>query len=203
MTLTKLGLTAIAVLGMALTANAVTILSPGTQGTQYELGTIDPGQPSGGGLKAADQAEITQLIGMNVSTTATVGANFFARSANAFNPLPAPILATAKSGGPNTDSNFVFDGIYVVIDVGAGYNYLIAKWDGPNNAAQAWDIAGLTGLIKVPYAFDLGDPGHARNMTAWTIWNPTTSVPDGGSAIALLGMSMVGVEVLRRRFFNA
>src|SRR4029078_4544807 len=98
---------------------------------------------------------------------ATVGANFFARSGNAFNPLPAPILATAKSGGPNTDGDFVFNGIYVVIDVGAGYNYLIAKWDGPNNAAQAWDIAGLTGLIYVPYAFDFGDPDHAPHITAW------------------------------------
>ena len=41
-------------------------------------------------------------------------------------------------------------------------------------------------------------------MTGWTLLNPTQqTVPDSGSAIALLGMALVGIEGLRRKLGSA
>jgi len=45
-------------------------------------------------------------------------------------------------------------------------------------------------------------------MTGWTLLKATTgtpfqTVPDGGSAIALLGIALIGLEALRRKLRTA
>jgi hypothetical protein len=203
-TITKLGLSAIAAVAMAYNASAIqiTFLDPNVSGTAYQLGTIDPGQPDTyGGLVNTDVYEVNKLIGMALNATATDSGNTYVRSGNSFSPLPAATATGAVSASGGGISTTTVSGVsYAVIHLApGGNNYLVAKWDGPNNAAMAWDIAGLTGDIYVVQNDDLGDIGNARGMTGWTLMNAgTVTVPDGGATVAMLGM-VLGVFALARR----
>ena len=49
------------------------------------------------------------------------------------------------------------------------------------------------------FAADLAGPTGLTGSQAWQL-RTEQSVPDGGSAIALLGMGLMGIEGLRRKF---
>ena len=60
---------------------------------------------------------------------------------------------------------------------------------------QVWNISGLTGNVAVPKTDVTGyGPNKCFLFTA-----DATSVPDGGTTIALLGFALVGVDFLRRK----
>jgi hypothetical protein len=80
-----------------------------------------------------------------------------------------------------------------------GFEYVIAKYgSGPSGGGSyVWYIADLGAGQTLPTNFGTGGPG----LSHYTLFNATTTtVPDGGATAALLGLSMVGLGMLRRRF---
>ena len=86
--------------------------------------------------------------------------------------------------------------------------------DGQNAGVQIWDVAAIASgtILEIPAnADDTGVNGSLKEdvrhtLSSYTLLNPTTddtTVPDGGSTIALLGFALVGVAQLRRRIVKA
>jgi hypothetical protein len=62
-------------------------------------------------------------------------------------------------------------------------------------------IAHITGFDDTPASWAL--EGSGENFTFNLSASTTTAVPDGGSAVSLLGIALVGLEALRRRLRSA
>ncbi len=170
-------LSAVALLTTVNSTQATPLL---TIGDSHELGFVNFGIPA----SDADRvAYVNHLIGMSLGSNDTgLGQTFF-RSNNSFSPLNTAVWA---SNGTST-----------TINLGTtGYEYLLAKYDGPNYGSEVWYIGGLTGSITIPAT--AGTQGYG--LSGWTLFTPaqTPSVPDGGSTVAFLGLALVGVEGLRR-----
>jgi VPDSG-CTERM motif len=146
-----------------------------------ELGFVNYGIPSG---DADRTTYVNHLIGMALGTTNSADGQTYTRSNHAFSPMDAAVW---NSNGTSTS-----------IDLGAtGFEYLLAKYDGPNYGSEVWDINGLTGIITIPAL--AGQYG----LSGWTLFTPSGSVPDGGNTIALLGLVLVGLAGVRARFQKA
>jgi hypothetical protein len=73
----------------------------------------------------------------------------------------------------------------------------VGGWDGPQGVHAVYYIAGLTGLIDL-----VNDvPGFERKGLSnyWLSDAPTSSVPDGGTTVLLLGVALSGLGFLRRK----
>jgi hypothetical protein len=208
----------IAVASVAPSAWAVTYLGEGTAGyaahyssptDTYMVGTVIPGlQGQFGGQVARDVAMANQLIGQSGQFTG-LGNAFY--SATGFNGPQANQAGALTSG----QLGYVFpDGMTgpVTIDLSqtGTFQYLVVAYDGPNSGVVVWNIAGLTGTIQ----FDAygrpegtvsnpdgnllgGNTAQQYKITSFTLINPT-GVPDGGTAVMLLGMGLGALGVGRR-----
>ena len=107
-------------------------------------------------------------------------------------------------------------GAIVSLTLPAAFQYLVVAYDGPNGGVIVYDISSLaagTVIEMARYAQPSGAAGSqiliqdtrdSIRMTGWTLLNPTQqTVPDSGSAIALLGMALLGIEGLRRKLGSA
>ena len=72
-----------------------------------------------------------------------------------------------------------------------GFEFLVLTYAGVTGESYIINIAGMTGDLLVP-ATDPRRNVHSRYM----LFN---AVPDGGSAVMLLGMGLVGLGLLNRR----
>jgi hypothetical protein len=71
-----------------------------------------------------------------------------------------------------------------------GYNYLTVHWGGPqkddsNDHSQAWYLGGSLA------SFTLTAPGQ-YGLSGYRLWN-RVPVPDGGSTLGLLGLSLLAL----------
>ncbi len=74
--------------------------------------------------------------------------------------------------------------------------YLIGKYDAGNAGTVVWYVGGLTGEVTIPQNF-LG--GTQFGLSHWSLYRGEgTTVPEGGSTLALLGLVLLGVHLLRR-----
>ena len=174
-------ITAIAIacasMGLASQVNALTI------GDSHELGFVNFGIPSGDSDRTI---YVNHLIGMTPGTSDTGDGQSYTRSNNLFGVLPAAV--------------FALNGTSTSIDLGSGgvYTYLFAKYDGPNYGSEVWYVGDLSGIITIP----TNSPGsHGYGLSGWTLFTGDGGgrVPEGGSTIALLGLALAGVELLRRK----
>jgi hypothetical protein len=151
-------------------------------GDANELGFVDFGIPSG---DADRTIYVNHLINQALGTTETADGQTYYRSNNVFSPLDPAVW---NSNGTGTS-----------VDVGTGgFQYLFAKYDGPNYGSEVWYIGGLTGIITIP-AF-----GGQYGLSGWTLFTPNgAQVPDGGSTVALLGLALAGLTVVRARLQRA
>ena len=179
LTLKYLAITALAcaaLVGLAPKVSALTI------GDSRTLGTVDFGIPSG---DADRTSYVNHLIGMSLNSTDTFSGQDFARTGN--DPLggvyPAAVFGFNGPASNNT------------VNLGAGgFLYLFAKYDGPNDGSLVWYVGGLTGIITIPAN---GQGGYG--LSGWTLFTPGgTTVPEGGSTIAFLGLALTAAELLRR-----
>ena len=96
----------------------------------------------------------------------------------------------------------------VTVNLGTGFQYLVAAYDGPNGGVAVFNVAGLTGTVDLfRYAKPLANgnllgsnvaqQGYFK-MTGWTLLNPTGAVPDGGTTVMLLGMAFGALGMARR-----
>ena len=153
------------------------------------LGAIDPDHPAD---PAAEVDAVTYLLTLGLGGSGAHGGNIVYRSQNTFSSLPAPTLT--GTSGTGTATSFI----------DSGYTYLVAKYDGPNGVTEVWDLAGVAAgtTINIP-ANAFGPTNDKYGLSGWNFYDQittnTTSVPDGGSTVALLGLALAGAGALRRK----
>lgn len=183
-------LCAIAVVSVALVQDASAVSL--SFGDARDLGYIQFGIPSGDTYRTA---YVNYLLDMSLGTVAVSDAGTgtnqtFTRSNVALGSYPDAVF------GVNGDAS----GSY---NPGNGtYLYMFAKYDGPNYGAEVWYIGGLNGTIKIPTS--AGSPTR-YGLSGVTFFEgvtqpgPANSAPDGGTTVALLGIAMTGLGLVRRK----
>jgi hypothetical protein len=165
-----------------------------TIGDSRDLGYIQNGIPAGD----ADVASyVNYLIDMAANTTATALGQTFYRSSATPGTLPDAVLATRATYSSD------LPGSTVSINLGTGgFLYLLAKYDGPNYGTEVWYVGGLSGLITIPDAAG-GRSGSKYGISGTSLFSGSTTpgenVPDGGTTALLLGATLSGVALLRRK----
>lgn len=85
--------------------------------------------------------------------------------------------------------------------VPAGWNYLVAQYNGPNGGSVVINLGGND--AKVPFDSSvIWGTGDQYAVSHWSVAGPTARVPDGGMTLALLGISLAslaGSTYVRRR----
>jgi hypothetical protein len=182
----------------------------------YALGDVISGSGVGGGQAVRDAAMVNTLLTVGLGSTSTIGGDDYQRTVNVFSPLPAATtvgsIATPIGGIAFGSGTFANGSVFLTLP--GGFRYLVAQYDGRQAGVEIWDIASIASgtVIEIPRNADntgvggslLEAPQH--QISTWTLLNPIsgdTNVPDGGSTIALLGFTLVGVDFLRRRIVKA
>ncbi|HSY19167.1 MAG TPA: hypothetical protein VK815_12570 [Candidatus Acidoferrales bacterium] len=167
----------VALLALAPGASAVTLDFTSASYVGYET----PGHPA----DAADVAGyVNFLITLAVNTTGTDGSgNGYVRSGNAFNNLGTAVPTTDFGTAPAT----------VTLD--GSLQYLTAHYG--NGAQVVWDVLGLTGTFDVMQSG--GVAGNGLSGVLGFDGSSTTTVPDGGSTVMLLGAALSGLGLVARR----
>jgi len=126
------------------------------------------------------------LVGMALGTSDTADGQTYFRSNNDFGLLPQAVLPG------------LLDGTGTTINLGSGgYEYLLAKYDGPNYGSEVWDIGNLSGIITIP-----ATGGGKYGLSGWTLFDKSpTGVPEPAT-LSLLGIGLAGVGFTRRRKKN-
>jgi hypothetical protein len=166
---------ACASLGFASQVSALTI------GDSHELGFVNFGIPSG---DADRTLYVNHLIDQALGTTDVADGQTYTRSNNSFGSL--------------SDAVFALNGTSTSINV-TGYDYLFAKYDGPNYGSEVWFVGDLSGVITIPAT------GGKYGLSGWTLFTSDggNNVPDGGATVALLGAALMGLAALRARLQKA
>jgi VPDSG-CTERM motif len=178
--------------------------------SQYLLGTVIPGTQGGGGQAQRDATMTNALLALGLGGQTTINSGLYSRSFNNFGSLPA-----ATATGAVINQGTIAEGTTAVtVDLGTGFQYLVAAYDGPNGSVAVFNVAGLTGSVDLfryakreldgngdPTGNLLGSNSAAQGyfkMTGWTLLNPTGTVPDGGTTVMLLGMAFGALGMARR-----
>jgi hypothetical protein len=151
-----------------------------TIGDSHELGFVQYGIPSG---DADRTTYVNHLIGMGLSTSDSADGQDYTRSSNSFSPLNSAVQLTLVNGTGTS------------VDLGSGYLYLFAKYDGPNYGSEVWYVGGFTGIVTIP------STAGGYGLSTWTLFDPVApgnGVPDGGSTVMLLGAALGGLGAVRR-----
>ena len=200
------------ILSAATASNAVTITLNVGLTDPYALGDVIGGIQAGGQANR-DALMINNLLTVSLAASSTTISgdlgDLYQRTANVFSPLPAA-TATGAVVAAAADLSFgtgTFPNGSVFLTLSGTYQYLVAAYDGQNAGAEIYDISGIASgtIIELPRNADnIGPSGSLQEaaqhqMTGWTLLNPT-SVPDGGSTVALLGGAIVALGALGRRF---
>jgi hypothetical protein len=185
--LRKTYIAVVAVLGLAVNANAISL----TVGDGNYLGSIVNGIPAGGGTPSNEFKWLNELIlvvpGASVPSTNPAGETLN-RSSNNFGILSAA-LTEAKSEPAL--------GTYIV---GSDDLYLLGKYGNGAPGGQASHVWYL-GTIAVGTSVSL--PGAALSHDTLFTGDrpddvPPPSVPEGGIAVTLLGVALIGLGATRR-----
>jgi hypothetical protein len=165
---------------------ALLTLVPGASAITLDLSSADylgletPGHPADA---ASVAGYINELITLSVSTTATVGGNFYSRSANVFSPLDTAVPGTDFGMAPTS----------VTLD--GSQEYLSAHYG--NGEQVIWYVLGLSGTFDVMQTGG-ADGNGLSGVLGFTDGN-STNVPDGGSTVMLLGAALSGLGLVARR----
>ena len=90
--------------------------------------------------------------------------------------------------------NLIANGTSLSIDV-TGFDYLFAKYDGPNYGSEVWYVGDLSGVITIPAK------GGKYGLSGWTLFTgsgdnvPRLLAPPS----PLLGAALMGLAVLRAK----
>jgi hypothetical protein len=151
-------------------------------GDSNDLGLIDPNHPAD---PTSSGGYIDILLSQPLSSgPTTVGPNQYTRTGN--DPLSGSYPAAVFNVDLMSSTT---------INLGSGYLYLLGKYDGPNYGSEVWYVGGLTGTITIP-----GTAGQ-YGLSHVYLFNGSGGVglPDGGSTLAMLGIAMSGLGLLKRK----
>ena len=177
----------VAALAFACVMGTLSQSSALTIGDTRDLGLIDPNHPAS---PAASEDFVDILLDQPLNSgPTTIGANAYTRTGN--DPL----------GGIYPDAVFSveFGDQVTNIDLGTGFLYLLAKYDGPNFGSVVWYVGDLAGPITIPL-HGLGDQFAVSHTYLFNPIVPPKGVPDGGATVMLLGSALACLGALRRRF---
>jgi hypothetical protein len=178
--LKKLILGATLAMGMSSSAFAIALNDPGV------VGTVTDGAPS----SIADEViYVNTLLGLGVNANITIGGELYKTSSTDYNGTVSQLGAVKQNA----------DDVGFSLTV-SGYTYLLAKYDGLNGGSILWYLGG--GTITLPSSSEplwTNPAGEGYGISHWTGFGPGTSVPDSGSSLALLGVAMTGLGLMRRK----
>jgi hypothetical protein len=186
---------------MAMTLVGVSTVSAATinlaVGDAYYVGVVIDGIPPNNDLEPAYLNSLIEVApgaidaaptGCNYAQTETCN-----RVGSTLNGLPGVDL----TGQSKTDTPNELSGNVLV----NGWEYISGKYG--NDGIRYWYIGGLlpTDFVTLPQKFLPGTTGNrGGGLSHFTLYNvPGRTVPDGGTTAALLGLSIVGLGMIRRR----
>ena len=186
--LRKLGVLVATLAAVSFSAQALTITSPITythSANNPIVGTFDTG------TSAADVTTVTgylnQLLGLGANQPLTdISGVKYKTSSVDYN---GSVLA---SSGVRVDTGNL-------LSVAAGYDYVVAKYDGKNAGYVVWYLGGQAATIP-EYSNNIwqNGAGAGYQISGYTAYR-STSVPDGGATAALLGVGLIGLAAIRRK----
>jgi hypothetical protein len=186
--LKKMAVLIVAISAASFSAQALTITSPITY-THSEsnpiVGTFDTG------TSAADVTTVTGYLntllglGANVGPTSISGVIYKTSSVDYTGSL-------LPSAGTRVDTGNL-------LSVAAGYDYVVAKYDGKNAGYVVWYLGGEAATLP-EYSNNIwqNGAGAGYQISGYTAYR-RTSVPDGGATAALLGVGLISLAALRRK----
>ena len=89
---------------------------------------------------------------------------------------------------------WAMNGTGTSIDLGTmgTFNYLFAKYDGPNQGSVVWYVGNLT-------SFTIPTQWNGYGLSGWTLFGPGgAGAPDGGTTVMLLGAALGALGMARR-----
>ncbi|MEO5718849.1 MAG: VPDSG-CTERM sorting domain-containing protein [Chthoniobacterales bacterium] len=199
--LAKLGMIAAMSLTFAVSASAVTIVTNPT-GSEF-LNTPPPGVEGFAFTTGSSAVSINQL-GVYDFGNNGLDADHTISLFNSAGTLLAS--AIVFSGGSATPDSFQWSTLFPAITLQANTQYVLGASYGDNDPDHF-----LYGTATLPTGFTLDGAVYADqngNPSAFpdTFFGPggffgpnARLVPDGGSAVALLGFGLAGIEILRRK----
>ena len=87
-----------------------------------------------------------------------------------------------------------------LLNVAAGYDYVVAKYDGQNAGYVAWYLGGEAATLpQFSNAIWANNQGSGYGISGYTAYKTTRTVPDGGATAVLLGLGVAGLALARRK----
>ena len=172
-------LVTVASMALATQLNALTIAQ--------SFGAIADAQPSS---PAAETAFINALLG--ISPVGENAPSFPALFDDGGGNLDR--FSTVVPGNPAATATGAFSSASPSASINVtGWTYLYAKF---GNGAYVWYVGNLSGLQSLPLEIS---PGTGSGQSHYALFNPGTSVPDGGATVALLGLGLAALALIRRK----
>lgn len=186
--MTKLLMGSVLALSLSPSAFALSINDPGI------VGTVTDGAPA----SIADEViYVNTLLGLGANVTQTIAGELYKTSSTDYAGTVSADGAVKKN---TTDAGFSM--------TVSGFEYVLAKYDGLNGGSILFYLDGATftlpGTSEPLWA---NNAGNGYGISHWTGFGPTDddddnpppSVPDAGSTLALVGMAMTGLGLMRRK----
>lgn len=171
---------------LAVSARALTF------GDAHSIGSIVPGVPDDDTSQVALLNTLLDLAaGDNQVINVFSGPHdpySFDRTSNYQPGTGYPNAVEAGAFRDDTENNLV--------DLGSGYLYLLAKYgvggDVPGadgTAFYVWYVGDMSGTFTIP----------SGGLSHFSLYNPGTSVPDGGMTAVLTGLGLLCLSIVARR----
>ena len=167
---------------LAFTHNASAL----TIGDTHTLGLVYYGIPSGDQDRENYVNDLVYMYNNNLTTWSNNGQSY-----QIVNGAP-------HFGATLPNAIWAADGTGTSINLGTmgTFNYLFAKYDGPNQGSVVWYVGNLSGTITIPPAW------NRYGLSGWTLFGPGgAGAPDGGTTVMLLGAAL-GTLGMARRFLK-
>jgi hypothetical protein len=169
----------------------------------YALSLTDPGvvgaangstAPQGFGAPSTLLAVAQHLLDMAANTADPTGCNILPQGTSCYKTGTTEYSATLTGGTAVSGLNGASQNV-------AGYEWVLAKYDGPNAGYVLFHIPTFGNIIpglSAPLWTNTAGAGYG--ISGYMAWG-STSVPDSGATLSLLGLALAGIGAFRR--FNS
>ncbi|HET9360191.1 MAG TPA: VPDSG-CTERM sorting domain-containing protein [Vicinamibacterales bacterium] len=182
-------LAVIAISFLTVPAYALSLTDPGVVGVAN--GAVAPqafGAPST--LLAAAQ----HLLDMAANTADPTGCTIAPQGTSCYRTGPTEYSADLSSLTSTKVENLT--GVPQNV---AGYEWVLAKYDGPNAGYVLFHVPTYGSTIPgLSAPIWTNTSGNGYGISGYMAWGSTTRVPDSGTTLSLLGLALAGIGAFRR-----